>query len=660
MSLLLMAGAALLASGLAAFGLQRVPRAAAAVAVGGALGAALLGTIPGVRVLLGGPAMSLVLPWSMPGGSLAVGLDAVSAVFLIPVLWVAALSALYGVEYLQPFADGPAAARSWFYYNVLTASMIGVLLARNGLLFLMAWEGMALASFFLVMHEHHQPEVREAGWVYLVATHLGTAFLLVMFMLVWREAGTLDFDRMGELPPAVAGVVFFLALIGFGAKAGFLPLHVWLPEAHPAAPSHVSAVLSGVMIKTGIYGLARMLLLLGTPRVEWGWILVGIGVTSGVLGVIYALAQHDLKRLLAYHSVENIGIIALGLGVGVLGQSTGHPLIAQLGFAGALLHVVNHALFKSLLFLGAGAVARAAGTRDIDQLGGLAKRMRWTAAVFLVGSAAIAGLPPLNGFISEFLIYYGSFLSCLEPAAQPFPFLAAIVGLGLIGGLAAACFAKAFGIVFLGEPRSERARAAADPGWAMRWPMAALALACAAIGLGAPWAVRAMQAAVALLTREPVDAVFAGAGNALGLLGGMTACLWGGLLLAGLLWGVRWALLKGRPQRRGPTWDCGYAAPSARMQYTASSFALVFVDWFRWALRTGQRRMLPQGIFPGESFIATETEDGFREGVFQPLFARIRWAFSKLRWIQHGQLQLYVLYIALTLLALLIWYASCV
>lgn len=659
MSELLTACGILLATGFLALVFQRLPRCAAAVAVSGAVAAALLGLLPCLRVLLGAAPLAGCLSWAMPGGSLALGLDAVSALFLLPVLLITGLAAIYGSEYLKPFHDGPAAGRSWFFFNVLAASMIMVLLARNGLLFLIAWECMSLASFFLVIYEHEKPGVLDAGWVYLVATHLGTAFLLVMFVLLGRAAGSLDFDRIGALPSALAGLIFILALIGFGTKAGFVPLHVWLPEAHPAAPSHVSAVLSGVMIKTGIYGLVRILMLLGPPSPEWGWLLIAIGLTSGILGVAYALAQHDLKRLLAYHSVENIGIIALGLGVGALGQSTGHPLIAQLGFGGALLHVVNHALFKSLLFFGAGSVARSAGTRDIDHLGGLAKLMPWTAASFFVGSVAISGLPPLNGFISEFLIYYGSFLACLGSGARgAWPFVGAIVGLALIGGLAAGCFAKAYGIVFLGEPRSGHARQAHEPGWAMRLPLLILALACGAIGLGAPWALRALRPAVALLTHEPESAVFAGAANALGLVAQLAGCLWGLLALAGVLLLARWLMLAGRPVRSGPTWDCGYAAPNPRMQYTASSFALWFVDWFRWVLRTERRRVLPQGIFPGPSSMSTETADGFREAMFRPLFERARWAFSKLRWIQHGRLQLYVLYIALTLVALLIWYAS--
>jgi formate hydrogenlyase subunit 3/multisubunit Na+/H+ antiporter MnhD subunit len=320
-----------------------------------------------------------------------VELDALSAVFAVPILVIAALAAVYGQEYLSPYAARKELAVTWFWYNLLTGSMLLVAVARNAVLFLLAWEAMSLASFFLVMFEHQRASVRHAGWVYLVATHIGTAFLLVMFAVLGRQAGTLDFAAFapGPATPMAPGLLFLLAVVGFGTKAGFMPLHVWLPEAHPAAPSHVSAVMSGVMIKTGIYGLLRVLTFLGPPAPWWGWVLVATGAVSGVFGVLFALAQHDLKRLLAYHSVENIGIIAMGLGVGMLGLSYRQPAVAFLGLAGGLLHVCNHAVFKSLLFLSAGSALQATGTREIDQLGGLLRRLPVTGAVFLVGSAAI-------------------------------------------------------------------------------------------------------------------------------------------------------------------------------------------------------------------------------------------------------------------------------
>ena len=370
----------------------------------------------------------------------------------------------------------------------------------NGLLFLMCWEGMSLASFFLVMSEHERESVRRAGWTYLVAMHLGTAFLLVLFLLLGRDSGSLDFDRF-SVGPGTAGVAFLLAIVGFGTKAGFIPVHVWLPEAHPAAPSHVSAVMSGVMIKTGIYGLLRTLTFLGPMPAWWGWTLLATGVVSGILGVLFALAQHDLKRLLAYHSVENIGIIALGLGIGMLGVSYGIPAMAVLGFLGGLLHVFNHAIFKSLLFLGAGAVQQSTGLRDIEHLGGLLKRMPITGGAFLVGACTISGLPPLNGFVSELLIYLGALAGVAEgnrASGHSWALLGVLVigGLALIGGLAGACFTKAFGCVFLGEPRSAQAHDGREAGSTMRVAMLLLAGACIVIGLTAPLWPIVMEGAV--------------------------------------------------------------------------------------------------------------------------------------------------------------------
>ena len=459
-------------------------------------------------------------------------------------------------------------------------------------------------------------------------------------------------------PPG--GVFFLLAVIGFGTKAGFIPMHVWLPEAHPAAPSHVSAVMSGVMIKTGIYGLLRMLTLLGPPPAWWGWTLVAIGVVSGILGVLYALSQHDLKRLLAYHSVENIGIIALGLGVGVLGISYGNPTMAALGLTGGLLHVVNHAVFKSLLFLGAGSVLHATGTGELDRLGGLLKRMPVTGATFLIGAAAISGLPPLNGFVSEFLIYLGAIagLGSQAHSAPAWPLMSVLVvgGLALIGGLAAACFTKAFGIVFLGEPRSGEAAHAHEAGAAMRWPMVVLAGLCVLIGLAAPLWPQVLQPAVAVVLPENLrEAATASASQAVGPL---TGVVFGSYILLGLIvliMHVRRKLLAGRRVEQTVTWDCGYAAPTPRMQYTASSFARPLTLLFRLFLQPRDEIHPPHGLFPKHAALHTHTPDLFRRYVYEPLFLGVAWLASKLRWLQEGRIQIYVLYIALTILVLLIW-----
>ncbi len=616
----------------------------------------VLATIEAAGVL-GGGVVTFHCAWSVPLGSFRLGMDPLSAMFVLPIALVCGLAAIYGGSYLRHFGGRKNLGAAWCFYIFLTASMVLVVTARNAILFLVAWEAMTLASFFLVMFEDEEEQVQRAGWTYLIASHLGTAFLLALFVLLGRH-GSFDFNRL-VASPENADILFLLAIVGFGTKAGFVPLHVWLPEAHPAAPSHVSAVMSGVMIKMGIYGLLRMLTLLGPPPAWWGWLLVVVGATSGILGVLFALAQHDLKRLLAYHSVENIGIIALGLGVGLLGLSHNQPAMAALGFAGGILHVLNHALFKSLLFLGAGAVAHVAGTRDIDRLGGLLKHMPVTGATFLIGAAAISGLPPLNGFLSELLVYLGAFGGLTGVGATLAMAVAGLVVIGslaLIGGLATACFTKAFGVIFLGEPRSELAQEAHDPDVFQLGSLVALAVLCVLIGAAGPLAPRLLAPAVATLLPPGQAAVVADS-----LAAGQTALAgvcWGSaalLVIVGLLVWLRWRLLAGREVTKAGTWDCGYAAPSPRMQYTASSFAQPLADVFRVFLPTKSLLHSPNGLFPDRADFHSDTPDLFRDKLFVPLFTAFRWVAYGLRGLQQGRIQLYVLYIAIVLVVLLIW-----
>jgi formate hydrogenlyase subunit 3/multisubunit Na+/H+ antiporter MnhD subunit len=640
--------------GCAACAVRRSVRWSTRLGVTSAVAGCLVGLIPAGRVLLGAPSESLRVPWDVPYGAFFVTVDPLSAFFLLPIFGLSALAAIYGGHYMLAYRDEKALGISWCFFNLLVASMALVVIAQNAILFLVAWEVMALASFLLVVTQDDDEDVRDAGRTYLIASHLGTAFLLALFILLGRGNGSLDFDGFAAGPNA--GLLFILAAIGFGTKAGFVPLHVWLPEAHPAAPSHVSAVMSGVMIKTGIYGLVRTLTLLG-PLPAWvGWLLVGVGVTSGVLGVLFALAQQDLKRLLAYSSVENVGIITLGLGLGLVGLHVGFAPLAVLGFAGALLHVLNHTLFKGLLFLGAGAVLHGTKTRDMEALGGLLKRMPWTGSLFLIGSAALAGLPPLNGFVSEFLLYAAAFTAAASlGSAAAVPALAAIGALALIGGLAAACFAKAFGVVFLGEPRSDHAAHAHEQGIAMRAPMVLLATACVVIGVLSPWLVGRLAPVLEAVTGLPGSTVRETLGQVTGVLGSITFALLGLLALVGVLLAVRRAALAGKPLAAGPTWDCGYALPSPRMQYTASSFAQPLTTLFAPLLGTRRRASPPSGFFPQAAFFETTTPDFYRERLYAPLFASVQKGLSAFRWLQHGRVQLYVLYIALALLVLLVW-----
>ena len=434
-------------------------------------------------VLLPADAAPLSASWGLPWGKLAIALDPVSRAFLLPVFLIPALGAVYGLGYWRQ-ADHPGNGRKLrVFYGLMPAAMTVVVLAHDGVLFLMAWEVMAIAGFFLVSTEDDQRASREAAWVYFIAAHLGTLCLFGMFALLHSAVGSFDFDAIAasHMTAPLTTAVFVLALLGFGMKAGLMPLHVWLPGAHANAPSHVSAMLSGVMLKMGIYGLVRMTSLLPVPPAWWGGALLALGAVSAVMGLVFAMAQHDLKRLLAYSSIENVGIITIGLGLALLGRSTGHPAWAALGLGGAILHVWNHCLFKPLLFFGAGSIQHGAGTRQIDQLGGLSRRMPRTAGLFLVGCVAICALPPLNGFASELLIYLGLFGTLegrdgLASAATVVPVLA------LAGGLAVVAFAKLFGTAFLGEPRTETARHAHESPLTMILAMAVLAALCVAVG----------------------------------------------------------------------------------------------------------------------------------------------------------------------------------
>jgi hydrogenase-4 component B len=648
----------LVLGGTAAVVLRPSTRSASLSGQVGAIAGCVIGLAGAVRILASGQPESLWGPSFMPGGAVHLHIDALSAFFLLPVFGLSIATAVYGGSYMQDRGEPRQAGASWFFLNLLTAGMAAVVAAHDGLLFLVAWEIMALSPFFLVIFDDRSAAVRHAAWTYLTATHIGTAFLLVMFVLLGELGGGSDFESYGAIlrdDPALCSAVFVLALIGFGSKAGIVPAHIWLPEAHPVAPSHASALMSGAMIKVGIYGLLRVLMLVGRPEPWWGWLLIAIGASSGLLGVLFALAQHDLKRLLAYSSVENIGIVLLGIGLGVLGAASGMPALAAIGFAAGLLHVLNHSIFKGLLFLGAGAVQHGAHSLDFEKLGGLLKRMPWTGTAFLIGAAGIVGLPPLNGFVSEFLLFYGGFVAVVDPAlGAASAGLMLIVVLGLISGLAAACFAKAFGIGFLGVPRTAAAETAHEVARPMRAAMAGLALLCVAIGLAAPVAVGLVASLLAGTTLlpsgaaqqlAPVTASLTIAVSIFGVLIALSAAIW--------VWRAR--LLARHGVRRGPVWGCGYLFPSARMQYTASSLAQPLTTQFHLFIRNREAIEPPQGYFPRGASYASDSGDPWLRLLFAPTFLWFDRIVSRLVVIQHGHIHVYVLYLAATLLALLVW-----
>ncbi|MDP3179703.1 MAG: proton-conducting transporter membrane subunit, partial [Spirochaetaceae bacterium] len=538
------------------------------------------------------------------------------------------------------------------FWGLLVAGLALLLIGRTALSFLIGWEVMALSAFFLVSTEDETIEARKAGLIYIVSTHIGTLLLFGAFALWRRETGSFDLVPLvpGETGFGAMTLLFLVFLFAFALKAGAMPFHFWLPGAHAAAPSHVSAMLSGVVLKMGIYGILRFLSLVPDPPAFWGWIILALGIASGILGVAFAIAQHDLKRLLAYHSVENVGIILMGAGLASLGRSYGRPELVVLGLAGCLLHVWNHSAFKALLFLGAGSVVTATGTRAIDELGGLAKKMPWTAAFFLIGAVAICGLPPLNGFVSEFLVYAGLFRAISEGGAAASAAIAA-PALAMIGALAVACFVKVYGATFLGSPRGHRPERARESGLAMLAPMALLSAACAFIGL-APALFGPML--------ESVVAEWSGGGGlpslaALVPLGTLGA---GSIALA-LSVAALFALGSIRRRRAAVTWDCGYARPTSRMQYTASSFASSVVGLFGWALRPRTKAPKIEGAFPCASAMASHVDDAVLDRFLLPSFRRAVAKCGALLRFQHGLTQSYILYIlvaAALLLATLIPY----
>ena len=615
-----------------------------------------VGLVGAALSLLSGYTTLFELVWTLPFGSARFGIDPLSAWFLLPIFLIPGSAALYARSYWHADNHHSNVRKMTFFFGLMTAGMIGVVLSRDGISFLFAWEIMALAAYFLVSTEDEKPEVKEAGTLYMITTHTGTIALFALFPLLNLLTGSWFFPATGSLIAStpLAATIFLLALFAFGLKAGIMPLHIWLPSAHANAPSHVSAAMSGVILKVGVYGLIRALSFFHGIPLWWGCCVLVLGVVSGVVGVAFAIGQHDLKRLLAYHSIENIGIIFMGLGVALIGQAAGSPAMMLLGMSGALLHVLNHAIFKALLFLGAGSVIHATGTREIDLMGGVARRLPYTALLFGVGSVAICGLPPLNGFVSELLIYLGFFQGIQGEGGAAAAAALAAPALALVGGLAVACFVKVYGIVFLGSPRSESHRAKHEAGWQMLLPMLLLALLCVAIGLAPGLVAGHLQRTS--LTVLPLLANTAGL--PLQELVPMTMITLSGVLLLALIavfafWYRR--KLKLAPCGKAGTWGCGYQRPAPRMQYSASSFAEMLISLFAFVLRPQNHRPdKSTGIFPGSSSFYSHVPEAVLELVYIPLLKRMYQRLSGIRRLQGGILQQYVLYSLVTLIVLLL------
>jgi hydrogenase-4 component B len=612
----------------------------------GLLGA-ILASLSALHVLASGAVSQLDFPFWR--GAARLELDALSAAFLLPTQLVAGLGVVYGKEY-WPLNRTKGAGRSLrFHYGILVAALTCLLVARQGLLFLLAWELMAVSAFLLIGTEHETPEVRHASWVYLVCTHTGTALLTAMVILLAHRSGGLLWLPLPAGPAGLDGWILLLAILGFGFKAGLLPLHFWLPSAHASAPSHVSAILSSVMLKMGIYGILRISSLLPSIPSGFGAALLFLGALSAVYGVGNALAQRDYKRLLAYSSIENIGIIAMGVGLGLSGRANHDPWLVALGFGGAIFHVWNHSIFKSLLFFGAGSILHATGTRDLETLGGLASRMPATALLMFPAILAVSALPPFNAFLSEWFLYRGVFASLSR--GYPWSAALALVALALAGGLAAAAFAKFYGIIFLGSARSPVVDHAHDPSQTMLLPMAVLACLSLGTGLAGLLLLPCLDRIVAVVAPGSSAMLARGLRADMRLLVGAEALLVAGGLSA-LLWWRRSGASPETESLRPPTWDCGYAVPVPRAEYSGSSFTNAWAP-LQPGLKTRIRRIT--ATFPKPAVFRSEFRDVVGEMFLGPRMGRLALRLLRFRGLQPGYLSIYILYVLLALLAAFLW-----
>ena len=662
------------AGALAGLVFLRAARPANYFAFGCAALGALGGVVASIWALAAGavtaPSLQL-LPSLVPYLKFTIRLDPLGLFFTLLVSLLGLALSIYSLGYVRGFYGRKNVGVLGAFFNLLLLATTLVFLADNAFFFLLVWELMALTTYCLVSFEHEKEESRHAGVLYFVMSHIGTGCIMLGFLLLFRASGDYGFAGFHALGDKMSdgsrNAAFLLFLAGFGIKAGIIPLHIWLPVAHPAAPSNVSAIMSGVIIKTGIYGLARVFFdFLGTPPNWWGVTVLAIGTVSAVLGVLYALMEHDLKRLLAYHSIENIGIILMGLGAALMFLHSGHPLLASLALIAGLYHTINHAVFKGLLFLGAGAVLHATHTRNMEDMGGLAKRMPQTAFFFLVGAVAISALPPLNGFISEWLTYqsllqgFGTTPSLIR---LMFPLSGAM--LALTGALAAACFVKAYGITFLAQPRSEHAGHAHEAPFPMLVGQGILAVACVFLGLFPTVFLKLFDPLTQQLTGQQLSAQLS---SARGLVlsgvaanGGTVSTLGLALMAVCLLpvpLGLWLVFGRGTKTRRGPTWDCGLQGLTPRMEYTATGFSkpirMIFKALFR-PRREVQREYDFSPYFAKTLRFESHVEEVFQTRIYRPFYGAV-WYFSRrMRALQAGSLQAYLIYIFVTLLALLIF-----
>jgi len=583
-------------------------------------------------------------------GLIPIRVDYLSAWFMLVIGFTFLTGAWYGIQYMKQYLDQPSnLTLHAVAFIVLFTSLIDLCMIQNSLVLLVIWEMMALSSFITIIFESYKTETLKAGINFLIQSHVCILFLTFAFMWVKVKTGTFDLLAITTYTasqPAIIGIgLFIFFFIGFGIKAGFVPFHTWLAKAHPAAPAHISGIMSGVIIKIGIYGMLRMLMLIKTDMVTIGYFVLFMSTLTGVYGVALAIIQHNLKKLLAYHSIENIGIIGIGMGIGCLGLGYHSQLLAVTGFGGALLHTLNHSLFKSLLFYSAGNVYQAKHTMDIEAMGGLLKEMPRTGYLFLIGSLAICGLPPFNGFISEFFIYSGLFDGLYANQFLVNLFLLFVIfGMVMIGGLALICFTKAFGIVFLGTPRVKSQHPVFKEKRARIFPMYLIALFILAIGLfpivfSEPLLkiVGLYQPVAGPIGRLQVQSIFTN----ISVVGWYSL---GFMALTGILYVVRYLVTRQRQHAEDTTWGCAYTGETAKMQYTASSFIRSYRKLVEPLLFVKKEKIEAVGLYPDKVKQYTHPGDKLERWLLDRPIHFLRTVLSRFTFLQNGNIQAYILY----------------
>lgn len=614
----------------------------------------------GIFALFAATPSEVVLPIGLPWLHCQLRTDPLAGFFLTIIGLITMIASVYGPAYVRAYENGPQPLLALtFFTGLFVTGMYLLVLTADAFSFMMAWEMMSVSSYFLVAFQHQHAENRKAAFLYLVMAQIGGLCILLAYGVLAGFGNGFSFQAMAAAPlsDTWATIAFLLAFIGFGMKAGVVPLHVWLPLAHPVAPSHISALMSGVMLKVAVYGFIRFTYtLLGDIHWQWGVLTLFIGSASAVLGVLYALMQHDLKRLLAYHSVENIGIIYMGLGLSMIFAGKGLTVLAALGLIAALYHCLNHAIFKSLLFFGAGAILQKSHEHDLERMGGLISRMPYTATFFLIGCISISALPPFNGFVSEWL----TFQAALQATALPGGILSSLISLAaavlaLTGALAAACFVKVFGMAFLGVPRTRHVRKARLAKPSMLFSQGILAALCLALGVLPTWTVAAINRIPVQLLGQGLPETTNHGWLQLTPVATQNASYGAPLVLFGILlaWGLVYIFLHPRRDRKiiqiGPAWDCGFGALTSRMQYTSTAFSMPIRRVFKpvWHVVEGLENT------PGGQRYRLQVGDWAWEKIYQPMGRMLLATARRITMIQGGNIRAYLAYSFFTLLVLL-------